>query len=151
MQPLGFEAMLSLRRRPVEAQTLVLEAPSKSTQRDSAIRLIAETMPLTGYRGIRADLPGWDLPEVIHGAVKDHRPCLSCEAPKPVFVDVLALGAIEIDDIASRWQLFSSAAELSNGEFHVVVPRWLVNRDGRQIARQLAELVGVRLGYIWAI
>ena len=44
-----------------------------------------------------------------------------------------------------------SAAELTHGEFHVIVPRWVANRDGRQVAKQIAELVGVKIGFIWAI
>jgi len=119
--------------------------------REAATRLMAETLPLAGYGGVRADLPGWELPEVVHGAMKDHRPSLSCQLPKPVFLDVIAPGPLTIEEVASRWQLFSSAAELTGGEFHVVIPRWVAGRDGRQVVKQIAELVGVRVGYIWAI
>jgi hypothetical protein len=124
---------------------------SSNGGRDSAIRLMAEALPLAGYGGVRADLPGWEPPEVIHGAMKDHRPSLFCQSPKPIFIDVLATGPLALEDVASRWQLFSSAAELTSGEFHVVIPRWVAGRDGRQVAKQLADLVGVRIGYIWAI
>jgi hypothetical protein len=122
-----------------------------TVSRDAAIRLMAETLPLAGYGGIRADLPGWELPEVVHGAMKDHRPSLSCQQPKPVFLDVIAPGPLTLEEVASRWQLFASAAELIRGEFHVVIPRWVAGRDGRGVVKQLAELVGVRIGYIWAI
>ncbi len=120
-------------------------------RRESFIRLMAETLPLAGYAGVRADLPGWDQPEVIHGAMRDHRPSLFCEAPKPTFMDVLSTGPVTLEDVASRWQLFASAAELTGGEFHVVVPRWVAGRDGRHVAKQIAELVGVRIGYIWTV
>ena len=132
---------------------MLTESPSASAvpQRDAAIRLMAEALPLAGYGGIRADLPGWELPEVVHGAMKDHRPSLSCQHPKPVYLDVIAAGPLTLDEVASRWQLFASAAELTQGEFHVVVPRWVAGRDGRQVVKQIAELVGVRIGYIWAI
>jgi len=120
--------------------------------RETAIRLMAEALPLAGYGGVRADLPGWEVPELIHGAMKDHRPSLFCQSPKPVFFDVVAAqGTLTLEDLASRWQLFASAAELTHGEFHVVVPRWVANRDGRQVAKQIAELVGVKIGFIWAI
>jgi hypothetical protein len=112
---------------------------------------MAEALPLAGYGGIRADLPGWELPEVVHGAMKDHRPSLSCQQPKPVFLDVIAPGPLTLEEVASRWQLFASAAELTQGEFHVIIPRWVAGRDGRQVVKQIAELVGVRVGYIWAI
>ncbi len=123
----------------------------RDVQRESFIRLMAETLPLAGYRGVRADLPGWDQPEVIHGAVRDHRPNLFCDAPKPTFLEVLSPGPLTIEDVASRWQLFASAAELTGGEFHVIVPRWVAGRDGRHVAKQIAELVGVRIGYIWTV
>jgi hypothetical protein len=119
--------------------------------RQGYIRLMAETLPLAGYAGVRADLPGWEQPEVIHGAMRDHRPALFCDAPKPVFLDVLAPGPLTLEEVASRWQLFASAAELTGGEFHVVIPRWIAGRDGRTVAKQIAELVGVRIGYIWTV
>src|SRR5918911_3448346 len=90
---------------------------SSNGGRDSAIRLMAEALPLAGYGGVRADLPGWEPPEVIHGAMKDHRPSLFCQSPKPIFIDVLATGPLALEEVASRWQLFSSAAELTSGEF----------------------------------
>ena len=120
-------------------------------QRERFIRLMAEALPLAGYSGLRADLPGWEPPELIHGAMRDHRPSLFCDSPRPVFLDVLSPGPISLEEIASRWQLFSSAAELAHGEFHVVIPRWVSGRDGRQVAKQIAELVGVRIGYVWAV
>ncbi len=119
--------------------------------REGFIRLMAEALPLAGYSGVHADLPGWDAPDVVHGAVRDHRPSIFCEAPRPVFLDVLPPGPISLEEVASRWQLFSSAAELSHGEFHVVIQRWIAGRDGRELAKQIAELVGVRIGFIWAV
>jgi hypothetical protein len=123
----------------------------ENVTREAFIRLMAETLPLAGYSGVRADLPGWEQPELIHGAMRDHRPSLFCAEPKPVFLDVLSPGPLTLDDVASRWQLFSSAAELASGEFHVVIPRWIAGRDGRTVAKQIAELVGVRIGYIWTV
>jgi hypothetical protein len=131
----------------------MIEAASHSANpgKEAAIRLMAETLPLAGYGGIRADLAGWEPPDLVHGAIRDHRPSLSATEPKPVLFDVLALGPVTLEEVASRWQLFASAAEQSKGEFHVVIPRWVAGRDGRKVAKQIAELVGVRIGFIWAI
>ncbi len=120
-------------------------------ERERYIRLMAEALPLAGYSGVQADLPGWEAPELVHGAVRDHRPSIFCDAPCPVYFDVLPPGRISLEEVASRWQLFASAAELSHGQFHVVIPRWIAGRDGRQLAKQIAELVGVRIGYVWAV
>ena len=130
---------------------VVTTEDARDSRKEGFIRLMAETLPLAGYRGVRADLPGWEPPEVIHGAMRDHRPSLFCDAPKPTFLDVLSPGPLTLEDVASRWQLFASAAELTGGEFHVVIPRWVAGRDGRHVARQIADLVGVRIGYIWAV
>lgn len=124
----------------------------RGLSREAVILLMAETLPLAGYGGVRADLPGWEAPELIRGAMKDHRPSLFCDSPRPVFFDVLAIrGSFLLEELASRWQLFASAAELTQGEFHVVVPRWVAGRDGRQVVKRIAELAGVRIGYIWAV
>lgn len=127
------------------------ETTGADVRREAFIRLMAETLPLAGYAGVRADIPGWEAPEVIHGAMRDHRPSLFAEAPSPTFLDVLSPGPLALEEVASRWQLFASAAELTGGEFHVVIPRWVAGRDGRALAKQLAEVVGVRIGFIWAV
>ena len=54
------------------------EAGQEDVHKQGFIRLMAETLPLAGYAGVRADLPGWDVPEIVHGAMRDHRPSLSC-------------------------------------------------------------------------
>jgi hypothetical protein len=123
----------------------------RDVHKEAFIRLMAETLPLAGYAGVRADLPGWDRPEVVHGAMRDHRPSLFCEQPKPTFLDVLAPGPLTLEEVASRWQLFASAAELTGGEFHVVIPSWVAGHDGRHLAKQIADLVGVRIGYVWTV
>ncbi len=113
---------------------------------------MAEALPLAGYGGVRADLAGWEAPDLIRGKVTDHRPCLSCTSPRTIYLDVVAAqGTWTLQGLASRWQLFASAAELARGEFHVVVPRWVGGRDGREVAKRIAGVVGVRIGYIWAI
>lgn len=123
----------------------------RDVHKEGFIRLMAETLPLAGYAGVRADLPDWERPDVIHGAMRDHRPSLFCEHPKPTYLDVLSPGPLTLEEVASRWQLFASAAELTGGEFHVVVPRWIAGRDGKDLAKQIAELVGVRIGYVWTV
>lgn len=136
----------------VEGTTTETGGANPGFSREGAIRLMAEALPLAGYGGVRADLPGWEPPELIHGAMRDHRPSLFCRSPRPIFLDVVAPhGALTHEELTSRWQLFASAAALADGEFHVVVPRWVANRDGRALAKELAGLAGVRIGYIWAI
>jgi hypothetical protein len=116
-------------------------------------RLIAETLPLAGYTHILADCPGKRRPDTIRGIRADHRPNLVCQGGyRYVLIDVVLPGEMNFPDIASRWQLFSSAAEQAGGEFHVVVPRWVDGMGaGRETVAKAAEAIGVRVAHVWEV
>lgn len=117
-------------------------------------RLIAETLPMCGYQNVHADIPGYRLPELIKGAQRDHRPALvATTRGHLVFFDVTIPESKHLSrEQVSRWQLFSSAAELMEGEFHVVIPRWLkTNTAGGKFARTWADLIGADVDYYWEI
>ncbi len=119
----------------------------------AATRLMAETLPLAGYTNILADCPGKRRPHLIRGMRADHRPNLVCQGGyRYVLMDVVFPGEMNFPDIASRWQLFSSAAEPAGGEFHVVVPRWVEGVGaGREAVSKAAEAIGIRISHIWEI
>jgi hypothetical protein len=112
---------------------------------------MAETLPLAGYTNILADCPGKRRPHLIRGMRADHRPNLVCQGGyRYVLMDVVFPGEMHLPDIASRWQLFSSAAEQAGGEFHVVVPRWVEGVGaGRDAVSKAAEAIGIRISHIW--
>lgn len=116
-------------------------------------RLMAETLPLAGYTHILADCPGKRRPDTIRGVRADHRPNLVCQGGyRYVLMDVVLPGEMNFPDIASRWQLFSSAAEQAGGEFHVVVPRWVDGMGaGRETVAKAAEAIGVRVAHVWEV
>jgi len=116
-------------------------------------RLMAETLPLAGYTNILADCPGKRRPHLIRGMRADHRPNLVCQGGyRYVLMDVVFPGEMNFPDIASRWQLFASAAEQAGGEFHVVVPRWVEGVGaGRDAVSKAAEAIGIRISHIWEI
>jgi hypothetical protein len=117
----------------------------------AATRLMAETLPLAGYTNILADCPGKRRPHLIRGMRADHRPNLVCQGGyRYVLMDVVFPGEMHLPDIASRWQLFSSAAEQAGGEFHVVVPRWVDGVGaGRDAITKAADAIGIRISHIW--
>jgi hypothetical protein len=119
----------------------------------AATRLMAETLPLAGYTNILADCPGKRRPHLIRGMRADHRPNVVCQGGyRYVLMDVIFPGEMNLTDIASRWQLFSSAAEQAGGEFHVVVPRWVDGMGaGREAVAKAAEAIGVRISHVWEI
>jgi hypothetical protein len=117
----------------------------------AATRLMAETLPLAGYTNILADCPGKRRPQLIRGMRADHRPNLVCQGGlRYVLMDVVFPGEMNFPDIASRWQLFSSAAEQAGGEFHVVVPRWVEGMGaGREAVAKTADALGIRVSHVW--
>ena len=114
---------------------------------------MAEALPLAGYTNILADCPGKRRPHLIRGMRADHRPNVVCQGGyRYVLMDVIFPGEMNLTDIASRWQLFSSAAEQAGGEFHVVVPRWGDGMGaGREAVAKAAEAIGVRVSHVWEI
>jgi hypothetical protein len=137
------------RPAPVEMRPIVIRGDKIA----AATRLMAETLPLAGYTNILADCPGKRRPHLIRGMRADHRPNLVCQGGyRYVLMDVVFPGEMNFPDIASRWQLFSSAAEQAGGEFHVVVPRWVDGVGaGRDAVSKAAEAIGIRIAHIWEI
>jgi hypothetical protein len=139
------------RRQPVplEIRPIVIRGDKIA----AATRLMAETLPLAGYTNILADCPGKRRPHLIRGMRADHRPNLVCQGGyRYVLMDIVFPGEMNFPDIASRWQLFSSAAEQAGGEFHVVVPRWVDGVGaGRDAVSKAAEAIGIRISHIWEI
>lgn len=138
-------------RRPntVELRPIVVRGDKVT----AVTRLMAETLPLAGYTNILADCPGKRRPHLIRGMRADHRPNLVCQGGyRYVLMDVVFPGEMNFPDIASRWQLFSSAAEQAGGEFHVVVPRWVEGvGSGRDAVAKAADAIGIRISHIWEI
>jgi hypothetical protein len=146
-RPPARRARVTRRGRPVKAIVV------RGDKIAAATRLMAETLPLAGYRNILADCPGKRRPQLIRGMRADHRPNLVCQGgPRYVLMDVVFPGEMNFPDIASRWQLFSSAAEQAGGEFHVVVPRWVEGVGaGREAVAKTADALGIRVSHVWEI
>jgi hypothetical protein len=137
------------RATPIDLRPIVIRGDKVT----AATRLMAETLPLAGYTNILADCPGKRRPHLIRGMRADHRPNLVCQGGyRYVLMDVVFPGEMNFPDIASRWQLFASAAEQAGGEFHVVVPRWVEGVGaGRDAVSKAAEAIGIRISHIWEI
>lgn len=127
------------------------------TRRDELCALMAEYFRAEGCVEVRAEAPGYLAPEKIVGSIKDHAPALTCRRTDArgtaVLMDTLLVegGAMEIDEVVSRLQLFSSAAQAIDGELHLVVPEKVGGCDGEELARALLERLGLRVNRIWAL
>jgi hypothetical protein len=115
-------------------------------------RLLAETLPLLGYREIRAQCPGARMPTPIKGAMGDQLPFVTCShGQTPVLIDVFVPEEMAPYDVISRWQLFSWAAQNAEGEFHVAVPAWTAGISGRSLVERVALRADIRRPHVWEI
>lgn len=118
---------------------------------------MAEYFRLDGCKDVRADAPGYQVPERIVGSIKDHAPALTCRRDDlrgtAVIMDTVLVegGAVDIADVVSRLQLFSSAVQAIEGELHVVVPQRVGGCDGDELARALLKRLGLRANRIWSL
>lgn len=81
----------------------------------------------TGHSGICADLGTYRRPMQLEGTEQNHVPDITARTPGrgvPLIFDLVSSGYREPLVNASRWCLFNSAANLWNGEFHVVGVDW---------------------------
>ncbi|MFO7156862.1 MAG: hypothetical protein DIU72_009635 [Pseudomonadota bacterium] len=127
------------------------------TRKDALCALMAEYFRLEGCVDVRADAPGYLPPEKIVGSLRDHAPALTCRRNDSrgtaILLDTLLVegGAMEIGEVVSRLQLFSSAAQAIDGELHLVVPEWVGGCSGEELARALLRRLGLRVNRIWAL
>jgi hypothetical protein len=127
--------------------------PSESAEHADLIRLMVNHFQSNGYGDIRADLPGYTQPDIIHGSIQDHQPDLTCRSNggQGRLVILEAETGITIGDqhTASQWTLFADAARRSGGEFHVVVPKFVNGASGSTVAQQRARQLGITLHEAW--
>jgi hypothetical protein len=134
--------------RPTNPEVNVVIGPCTG----ALVETMAEVMTLAGYREIRADLPNREMPELVRGTVRSHRPSLAAlGGGRPVLMDVFVPGETAPEEQLSRWQLFSSAADQVAGEFHVVVPSSVEGLAGGEWVRRLSDSVGISVTKVWEV
>lgn len=116
----------------------------------AVIATMAEVLSRSGYRDVRADIPGFAPPDLVAGTVRSHRPNLTAVGGnRTVLLDVFLPTEVALEEHISRWHLFSSAADQAAGEFHIVVPSWLEGQPGREWVRHITDAIGMRVRKVW--
>ena len=119
--------------------------PSESQEHRDLISMMANHFKNQGFRNIRADIPGFPDPEVIHGTKKNHLPDLKANNNgTEIILEAETSGSIFNDHTVSQWTLFADAAQKAGGEFHVVVPK-----GSRSTAEQRAANLSINIDTIW--
>ncbi|MHB1846375.1 MAG: hypothetical protein ACYCWW_16245 [Deltaproteobacteria bacterium] len=137
----------------METTQLVTEEISQS--RGRLILLMAEFFRSLGYLDVRARLPGFAVPLVINGSIRNHQPDVTClqtdTRSTGVILDAVPIESIPDTETESRWTLFHSAAELYGAEFHVAVPRFIAHLSGPDLVRARLRDMGIHSQHVWAI
>jgi hypothetical protein len=119
--------------------------PSESQEHRALITMMANHFKNEGFRNIRADIPSFPDPAVIHGTKKNHLPDLTANNNgTDIILEAETSGSIFDDHTVSQWTLFADAAQRYGGEFHVVVPK-----GSRSAAEQRAASLGIQLDNLW--
>jgi hypothetical protein len=138
----------SLERPPSNAEPNHVIGP----QTRAVVETMVEVLKRSGYREVRADVPGCAAPELVRGSVRSHRPSLAAiGGGRAVLVDVYLPDETERAEQLSRWHLFASAAGQVEGEFHAVVPSFLEGKAGREWVRRLTDATGIEVSKVWEI
>jgi hypothetical protein len=141
------------RRKPQQVEQRVVELPEMNLNQRITL-LIAERMRLAGFQNVQAAAPGYEAPLMIKGAHKDHRPNVATQFKTgvPLLVDVYTPEQDGGGTTESRWQLFSSAAEMSGGQFHVATPEIAGPRSAASDAvKKDARSFDVTIHKIWEV
>ena len=115
------------------------------------IIMMANYFQREGYQNIKADIPGYEQPEILQGQIRNHQPDLTCNDTCGNFIilESETCSTIFNSHTQSQWQLFAAYANYPNTQFHLVVPNDCNGQDGRKLARdQLLEL-GLKYDKIW--
>lgn len=113
--------------------------------------LMAESLPLLGYREIYAQAPGFKSPQEINGVQSNHTPGVVALSPRrrPIILDAFVPGNPQYT--VSRWQLFWSAAVSMGGEFHVVARSTYKSKKATDIVAGLAKAAGIEVKKVWSV
>jgi hypothetical protein len=114
---------------------------------DSMVELLADFVKEKGYSDIRANLSGYDKPELIHweGTKKGHFPDLISTKSQDYIFEVETDDSINDSRTEDRWKLFSTDAQAHSKKFIIVVP------DGSEAkAGQRVRELGIIANGIWA-
>lgn len=138
----------------MRVETVIIQGQNR---KEELCALMAEFFRLEGCHDVRAEAPGFLPPEKIVGSIKDHSPALTCRRNDArgtaVILDTLLVegGAVDLSEVVSRLQLFSSAVQAINGELHLVVPERVGGCGGDELAKALLKRLGLRANRIWTL
>lgn len=124
-------------------------------ERCQLILLMAEYFQVLGYTNIKARISDYVHPPVLSGTAEDHRPDLMCiqldKRHTPIFLEAITKKGMSESAAHNRWALFSSAAQLYKGEFHLVVQKFDLVSSLESIVRGKLQAFGISFKHIWNV
>ena len=115
---------------------------------DRMIRSIVDQVSGEGHSHIKADISGYEKPEVIYqeNTETGYRPDVTSTKYTKYVFEVETEDSINDPHTADQWRAFSYDAQMHSGAFIVVVPEGYA-----QIARARADQLGIALNDVWTV
>ena len=117
-------------------------------EHDSMVKAVAKYLKENGHSNIKADLLGYDKPDLIYweSTKKGHIPDVTSTKNQEYIFEVETDDSIDDSHTEDQWKLFSAYAEQYSKKFIVVVPKEL-----EQQARQRAKQLGIKVDDVWIV
>lgn len=117
-------------------------------EHDSMVRAVAKHVKENGHSNIKADLPGYDKPDLIYweSTKEGHIPDVTSTKNQGYIFEVETDDSIDDSHTEDQWKLFSANAKQHSKKFIVVVPK-----GSEQQARQRAKQLGINVDDVWTV
>lgn len=118
------------------------------SEHDSMVRSIINYIKGEKHSSIRADLQGYEKPELIYwsGTKKGHYPDVTSTEGQNYIFEVETDDSINDSHTEDQWRLFSANAKEHSKTFIVVV-----SKGAEQQAQQRAKDLGINIDGVWTV
>ena len=121
---------------------------SNQEEHDSMVRAVANHIKENGHSNIKADLPGYDQPDLIYweSTKKGRIPDVTSIKNQGYIFEVETADSIDDSHTEDQWKLFSANAKEHSKKFIVVVPK-----GSEQQARQRFKELSISVDDVWTV
>ncbi|MFC2025342.1 hypothetical protein ACFLTG_02905 [Chloroflexota bacterium] len=120
-------------------------------EHDSMVRSVANYLKENGHSSIKADLEGYEKPELIYwsSTKKGHYPDVTSNKSKDYIFEVETDDTISELHTGDQWKLFSESAKIYSKAFIVVVPKESESKAWDRVTEMRG--VGVTVDNVWTV
>jgi len=121
---------------------------TNQTEHDGMVKSVVNFVKAEGHSNIKADLEGYDKPELIYwkSTGKGHYPDVTSTKSENYIFEVETDDSINDSHTEDQWKLFSANVKAHSRKFIVVVPK-----GSEQQAWQRVRELGISVDDVWTV